>query len=124
MGFVSGTGFAKLHKKTAEAVGIKDPAEIVQKISSAMFQCAGFGRIEVKMLTPEHFMILVYNSFECEMGRGSVMPYSYFVRGMFAGVLRGLFGKAFAVTETACIGRGDPYCHFEAIARPVMHQKT
>lgn len=117
IGFMSGVGFAKIHKRFAEAIGIKEPAEIYQKISKTMFQWAGFGRVEVKFLGPEHIEVFVYNSFECELGRGRAIPYSHFVRGIIGGTLGELFERPFTVTEIRCIAKGDPYCQFEATTK-------
>ncbi|MDH7555467.1 MAG: hypothetical protein ACQXXL_02535 [Candidatus Methanosuratincola sp.] len=46
-GLEMGRGFGKLHRSAAEAVGLKDPVEIYRRVSTAAFQWAGFGRIEV-----------------------------------------------------------------------------
>ncbi|MBO3808288.1 MAG: 4-vinyl reductase [Candidatus Brockarchaeota archaeon] len=54
----------------------------------------------------------VYESCECEIGKGSEQPYSQIVRGMLAGFFSLLFGKEAKTTETRCIAKGDPYCEY------------
>jgi predicted hydrocarbon binding protein len=116
VGCAAGLSFGKTHKEQAKGVGLEDPVQIYTHISTAIFQWAGFGRIEVRELTPEGGNILVYDSFECELGKGSVMPYSQFVRGIIAGTLSELFGRTYNVTEESCIAKGDPVCRFVAKA--------
>ncbi|MCX8181580.1 MAG: hypothetical protein N3D12_00515 [Candidatus Methanomethyliaceae archaeon] len=116
VGFNMGIGYAKLHKDLADKVGIKDPVDIYQKISCKMFQWAGFGRKEAVEITPNHAIIHIYDSFECENG-SSVRPYSQLVRGLIAGTLAGLFNRSFNVTEDLCAAKGDSLCRFKVISR-------
>ncbi|MEM3434343.1 MAG: V4R domain-containing protein [Candidatus Methanomethyliaceae archaeon] len=112
IGFRFGLGLAELHNELAEKVGLKDPVRIYKHISAALFQWAGFGRIEVRELNHECGTILVYDSFECELGKYRAIPYSQFVRGIIAGTLSRLFGKRFNVVEEGCIAKRDPACKF------------
>ncbi|MEM3433836.1 MAG: V4R domain-containing protein [Candidatus Methanomethyliaceae archaeon] len=120
VGFRAGSGFGRLHMETAEKVGLKDPVQIYRNISAAMFQWAGFGVMEVEELTADGGVIVVRDSFECELGKNSATVYSQFVRGMIAGVLAELFGYGFNVVEEECIARGAPTCRFRVRA---LHKK-
>ncbi len=57
--------------------------------------------------------IRVSKNFECELGKGSNEPYSYFYRGILAGFFAKIFRKEVQAEETKCIAKGDPYCEFE-----------
>jgi len=57
--------------------------------------------------------IRLYDNFECELGKGSKIPYSHFMRGLIAGFFAGLFEKGVLVKEKKCIAKGDPHCEFE-----------
>ncbi|MEM3882432.1 MAG: V4R domain-containing protein [Candidatus Methanomethyliaceae archaeon] len=118
VGFKTGTGFGRLHMETAEKVGLKDPVQIYRNISAAMFQWAGFGVMEVEELTADGGVIMVKDSFECELGKNSATVYSQFVRGMIAGILSELFGYGFNVAEEECIAKGDQVCRFRVRALP------
>ncbi len=121
VGLTTGMGLAKLHREMADTVCINDPIDVFRKVSTAMFQWAGFGRIEVKELTTEHGEIVVHDSFECELGRSRAICYSQFVRGMLAGVLSELFGKGFNLEEEECIAKGDQVCKFKV--RAILNKK-
>ena len=114
VGFRTGLALGGLHREAAGKLGIADPIQIYKYISAPMFQWAGFGIPEVKDFDSDGGEILVYDSFECELGKGRVIPYSQFVRGIIAGVLSELFGRAYNVTEESCIAKGDPVCRFIA----------
>ncbi|MEM2125958.1 MAG: V4R domain-containing protein [Candidatus Methanosuratincola sp.] len=113
VGFKTGSGFGRLHKDDAEKVGLKDPVQIYRNISAAMFQWAGFGILEVEELTADGGVIVVRDSFECELGKNSATVYSQFVRGIIAGILAELFGYGFNVVEEECIAKGDQVCRFK-----------
>ena len=116
IGYRTGLAFGELHRETAVRLGITDPIQIYENISRVMFQWAGFGILDVKNLTPDGGEILVHDSFECELGKGRVIPYSHFVRGIIAGTLSELFGRTYNVIEASCIAKGDPVCRFVAKA--------
>ncbi|MBC7113535.1 MAG: hypothetical protein H5T34_05935 [Candidatus Methanomethyliales bacterium] len=113
IGFRFGMGLARFHKEIAEKVALKNPVQIYENISTALFQWAGFGRIEIQDLTQDRGTILVYNSFECELGKYRAIPYSQFIRGIIAGTLSELFGRRFNVVEEECIAKGDQLCKFK-----------
>ena len=54
----------------------------------------------------------MHDSFECELGKGRVIPYSQFIRGIIASTLSELFGRTYNVIEDSCIAKGDPVCRF------------
>lgn len=112
-GNATGLGLGKLHAEAAEAVGLRDPAEIFRRISAAMFQWAGFGRLEVLELSESGGRVAIYDSFECEMGRGERRPYGTFIKGVIAGVFSSLFRKNFQAEEKECIAMDHPRCIFD-----------
>jgi len=114
IGFDSGLEYAKSHIEMAAKLGLTDPAQILKLISTSLFNCVGYGRMEVRRLetNPPKATIRVYNSFECELGIGSGKPFSFFTRGMVAGFLSGLFNEKMSAKETRCIAKRDPYCEF------------
>ena len=57
--------------------------------------------------------IRVSRNFECELYRRSNKPYSYFYRGILAGLFSRIFKEEIRARETKCIAKGDPYCEFE-----------
>jgi predicted hydrocarbon binding protein len=117
IGYRTGLAFGEGCKKVGETLGTTDPLQIFQHISAGMFQWAGFGMLETKNFTPDGGgEILVHDSFECELGKGRVIPYSHFVRGIIAGILSELFGRTYNVIEDSCIAKGDPVCRFVAKA--------
>ncbi|MEM3390412.1 MAG: 4-vinyl reductase [Thermoproteota archaeon] len=118
IGFRAGMGFGSLHRETAEKIGLKDPVQIYRNISAAMFQWAGFGILEVEELTADGGVIVVKDSFECSLGKRRSANYSQFVRGIIAGVLSELFGRAYNVAEEECIAMGAPACRFRVRAFP------
>lgn len=78
-----------------------------------MFQWAGFGRIGGLELNASGGRIVVYGSFECEIGEDKEQPYGATVKGIIAGVFSTVFGKTFHAEEVECVAKGDPRCLFE-----------
>lgn len=61
--------------------------------------------------------IRIYDSFECELGKGENRPYSQLIRGMIAGVTKKVQNTdKVDVEEVKCIAVGDPYCEFQVKA--------
>lgn len=114
VGYHMGMRLGRMQEEIAERVGIKDPKKIYKEITTAMFQLSGYGRMEVLEMENDRAVIQVYDSFECELGKGRVIPYSHLVRGIIAGTLSEIFEKGFVVVEDACIAKGDPACKFDA----------
>jgi len=127
MGFNSGVEFGKSHREIGKRVGLTDPAKVFLLISASLFNCVGFGKIEILKLTvrPPRARIRVYNSFECELGIGKGEPFSHLIRGVISGVLTELLDAEMQATETKCIAKGDPYCEFsvKAISRGAKRSK-
>lgn len=114
IGFESGKGFGRLHREFAKSIGIEDPFEIFNKISSSFFQWAGFGIMKVVELKEEGGILVVHDNFECEiMKNRSKKPYSQFIRGVITGVLNELFNKEVSVVEDTCLAKGDDICRFK-----------
>jgi predicted hydrocarbon binding protein len=74
----------------------------------------GWGILEYAEINPEagEAKIRVYQSYECETGKGSEKPYGHFIRGILAGFFANIFEKEAKAVETKCIATGDPYCEY------------
>jgi len=114
MGFDSGIEYAKSHLEIAAKLGLTDPAKIFKLISVSLFNCVGYGRMEVRRLevNPPKAVIRIYDCFECELGIGSGKTFSHLVRGMIAGALTPLFNRKMIAKEIKCVAKRDPYCEF------------
>lgn len=88
--------------------------QVLIGLLKAYAKTLGWGEIEVVKtdLKTCEAQLHVYESCECEIGKGSEQPYSQLVRGILAGFFSLLFGKEAKATETRCIAKGDPYCEF------------
>lgn len=114
-GYEAGMRYGRSHQDFAEKLGIKDPVQILCKISMPLYASVGLGKLEVveTCAEPPRAVIRIYMCFECELGVGAKKPYSNFVRGIFAGLLAQLFNRRMEAKERFCIAKGDPYCEFE-----------
>lgn len=113
-GYDAGIKYAQSHQDLAEKLGIKDPIQIAQKVSTPLFVSMGLGKMEIVEVTIKPFQAIlrVYECFECELVRAE-KPFSNFIRGIFAGLLTQLFGRNMEAKELKCIAKGDPYCEFK-----------
>jgi len=107
-----GIGF-KIFDEYAKLAGSMD-AEKIAKVARAVNMTLGWGIIELVDIDVESKTAIarIYQSFECELGKGSDKPYSQFYRGATAGLFTRFFGKEVEVEEVKCIAKGDPYCEF------------
>lgn len=114
-GYDAGIRYGKSHQEFAAKLGIKDPIQILSKISMPLYVSMGLGKPEIVEVTakPLRTTIRIYECFECELGVGAKKPYSNFIRGIFAGLLTQLFDRRMEAKETRCIAKGDPYCGFK-----------
>ena len=75
----------------------------------------GLAVIELIELNPDKPLIVIraYDSFECELGKGSDRPYSHVLRGILAGFLGRVLNENLIAREVRCIAKGDEYCEYE-----------
>ncbi|MBO3832474.1 MAG: hypothetical protein FGF51_03700 [Candidatus Brockarchaeota archaeon] len=109
-------GFAVGHRTCQayrEETGIEDPEALVG-LGKAYFRTSGWGIIDVARISVEkgEAQVRVYESFECETGKGSETPYGHFLRGILAGFFTNIFQKEAKAVETKCVAKGDPYCEY------------
>ena len=111
LGVEMGRNAYKSHK---EVIQSEDVDKIV-KFAEALFTQIGFGKLRVRSLDIEskRALVRVYNSFECELFKGSNTPSSYLIKGMLKGWFSCLFKADIKINEIKCIAKGDPYCEFE-----------
>ncbi len=90
--------------------------------SAEMGKHAGLGIFKLEKIDPigGYVTFRVYESFECELFKGSNKPSGHFIRGIIAGwfaAVKGVEITEIEVEEIKCIAKGDDYCEF--IARVV-----
>jgi predicted hydrocarbon binding protein len=109
-GFAIGQRTCQAHK---EDIGSEDPKELVG-LAKAYFRTVGWGMMDVVKMSLEagEAQIRIYQSFECETGKGSETPYGHFIRGILAGFFTEIFQREAKAVETKCIATGDPYCEY------------
>jgi predicted hydrocarbon binding protein len=109
-GYAVGQRTCQAHK---EDIGTEDPRTLVG-LAKAYFRTVGWGMMDVVKMSLEagEAQVRVYQSFECETGKGSETPYGHFIRGILAGFFTEIFGEEAKAVETKCIATGDPYCEY------------
>ncbi|MCX8182996.1 MAG: hypothetical protein N3F08_01045 [Crenarchaeota archaeon] len=97
----------------ADTVGSEKP-EAILELAKTFLRTMGWGIVDIVEMNLDKGMaqIRVYESFECEIGRGSEATYGHFSRGLVAGFFTRLFDREVKVVETRCIAKGDPCCEF------------
>ncbi|MHC1637374.1 MAG: V4R domain-containing protein [Candidatus Nezhaarchaeales archaeon] len=87
---------------------VENPYDVL-KIAQEMFKHMGFGAVEVNL---ENRKVRVWDSFECELFKGSKECESHLIRGMISGFLSSFLGEEIMATEVKCIAKGGPYCEY------------
>ncbi len=111
IGYGMGKGFAVDHLKMAERVGIKDPFEIIRKISVPLYTCSGYGMASLEEAGGV-FSLKIRENFEA-IDRTSREPLCYMTKGMWKGGLEYAFGRSISIEEVRCKAKGDEYCEFK-----------
>ncbi|MEM3578790.1 MAG: V4R domain-containing protein [Candidatus Bathyarchaeia archaeon] len=114
-GFSIGTEIFDHYMKIAKSNMVEDLIEVAKAINLTL----GWGVVDDVSIDQEKgcAKLRIYQSFECELGKGKGKPQSQFYRGAVAGIFARFFGKDVEVNETKCIAVGDPYCEFEVKAK-------
>ncbi|MDW8040129.1 MAG: hypothetical protein RMJ03_01730 [Nitrososphaerota archaeon] len=75
-GYEAGIRHGRSHQEFAGKLGIKDPVQILRKISTPLYASMGLGILEVveANMKPPRAVIRIYKSFECELGVGAKNP--------------------------------------------------
>jgi len=89
--------------------GVKK-GDLWKLLSATLFAGGALSRMEVEFGEP--MTVRMWDSMECEIGKGSETCFSRWTRGLIAGFASKYFGKKVTVVETRCIAKGDPYCEF------------
>jgi predicted hydrocarbon binding protein len=105
-GFAIGRRMCQAYR---EDTGLEDPKALVG-LGKAYFRTVGWGILDVVKMSLEagEAQVRVYQSFECETGRGSETPYGHFIRGILAGFFTNIFGEEAKAVETKCIAKETP----------------
>jgi predicted hydrocarbon binding protein len=103
----------RMRQAYREEHGLKNPKELTELLMIDA-KTLGWGILEFAEINLEEgeAQIRVYQSFECEIGKGSEAPYGHFIRGILAGFFTDIFGEEAKAVETKCIAKGDPYCEY------------
>lgn len=93
-------------------IGERDVNKLIS-LAEALFRNVGFGIMKLYVNTTlKEAKVIVRNSFECELFKGSDKPRSNFIRGFIAGWCSKLLEKEVNAKEISCIAKGDEYCEF------------
>ncbi|KYH39318.1 MAG: hypothetical protein AYL28_000930 [Candidatus Bathyarchaeota archaeon B23] len=114
-----GAESARHINEAAESIGVTSLDDKFN-IGTKVFMSLGYGILEILEFSeePPYLKARVYNSIECELGRGSRRPFSHYVRGLIDGFSSYILNRDMFAEETRCIAMGDPYCQFEVRERP------
>ena len=110
MGLESGS---KLFEDYKNIIGSADTRTIIEMAYTFAFNMGwGIFKIQELNLRKKIVKVRIYDNFECTAGKGAGKPYSYFLRGVVAGLYLNLFKTTGTVGETKCIAQGDSFCEF------------
>ncbi|MEM2929954.1 MAG: V4R domain-containing protein [Thermoproteota archaeon] len=109
-------GFNIGYKTYSDYAGIAGPEkpEAAVELAKTFLRTMGWGVVDIVKMDLENREVQarVYESFECEIGRGGETAYGHFSRGLVAGFFTQVFGREVKAVETMCVAKGDPYCEF------------
>ncbi len=95
----------------------KDNEDIIPKVFEELFRIFGFGVLKFTNILPGiECRARVYDSFECELFKGSGTVSSHLVRGILAGWFA-CFSRVYDISrvraiELKCIARNEDFCEF------------
>ncbi len=114
LGLEAGRSRGRHAAMLAQRVGIKSLDKGLETVAKAL-KALGYGIIEFIELqeNPPRARVRIYNSIECELGRGAGHPFSQYIRGLINGIMSEFFKREMTAREVKCIAMGDPYCEFE-----------
>ncbi|RLI06933.1 hypothetical protein DRO24_04080 [Candidatus Bathyarchaeota archaeon] len=114
LGLEAGRSRGRHAAMLAQRVGIKSLDKGLETVAKAL-KALGYGIIEFIELqeNPPRARVRIYNSIECELGRGAGHPFSQYIRGLITGIASEFFKREMTAREVKCIAMGDPYCEFE-----------
>ena len=114
LGLEAGRSRGRHAATLAQRVGIKSLDKGLETVAKAL-KALGYGIIEFIELqeNPPRARVRIYNSIECELGRGAGHPFSQYIRGLITGIASEFFKREMTAREVKCIAMGDPYCEFE-----------
>ncbi len=90
-----------------------DEIDMLFKAKCELFKGLGYGVLEVVKFSYGRAVSRVYESFECELFKGSGRPASHFIRGMITGWDAAAWNAKIddvKSVEEKCIAKGDSYC--------------
>jgi predicted hydrocarbon binding protein len=96
-----------------QLTGSKDIRSLTD-IAKAANMVTGWGIVDVVTINEKEktALVRVYESFECELGKGMGKASSNLYRGALAGFFSRLFYHEVKIEETKCIAKGDKCCEF------------
>jgi len=114
LGLEAGRSRGRHAMEMARRVGIRSLDRALELVAKAL-KALGYGIIEILEFQEEPPIIRmrIYQSIECELGRGVGQPFSQYVRGIIAGMISEILQREMTAKEVKCIAKGDSYCEFE-----------
>jgi len=114
LGLEAGRSRGRHAAMLAQRVGIKSLDKGLETVAKAL-KALGYGIIKFIEFqeNPPRARVRIYNSIECELGRGAGHPFSQYIRGLITGIMSEFFKREMTAREVKCIAMGDPYCEFE-----------
>jgi len=114
-------------RKNLEKFNLSFNLRTVLSTLPTIYAAVGWGKITTEGIDMEtgEGTIIIKNCFEADailgMGGEKETPQCHFVTGYLKGLLEGITGGKFRVTEKKCKAAGDEYCEFE-IKRQVQRR--
>ncbi len=129
MGVNMGRRGAKRHKEIAERLGLKDPMEILRKVSAVIFQSLGYSIVEEIEEKGDLVILKIKDCIELlalkdilNEGLGDLVkkynPKCNMVRGMIEGAISEILGRDYRSREENCSLEGITYG--EIVLKPIQ----
>ncbi len=128
MGVNMGRRGAKRHKEIAERLGLKDPMDILKKVSALIFQSLGYSLVEGIEEKDDLITVKIGDCIELlalkdMIGEGledlirEYQPKCNMVRGMIEGAVSEILERDYRSKEGKCTLEGNTYC--EIVLAPI-----
>ncbi|MEM2542661.1 MAG: V4R domain-containing protein [Candidatus Korarchaeum sp.] len=117
IGYEMGKGFAEGHLRIAKDIGIKDPLEVIARVTTPLYTASGYGIASVSELRGK-ILLRIRDNIEA-LQRTSSGPSCFLTKGMWKGVLEVILKRVVSIEEVKCQAAGSDYCEFEVTTNPL-----
>jgi len=114
VGYEMGKGLGRVHLEIGEAVGLRDPLEILKHVLLPLFKSSGYGIASLEGIREGALRMVVRDSIEARVRGRSERPSCFLVKGMLKGALEEVLGRQVAMEESRCEAAGHDFCEFIA----------